>query len=472
MAVTDNSIAYAREAQSGDPSINPDYLTDASGYTGHAERLLLPRDEAELMSILAEAVATHTPITIAGAGTGLTGSRVAQGGWIVSMERFHKLEVHEGHALVGPAVRLMELTAAALPSGQFYAPDPTEISASIGGNIATNASGSKSFRYGATRRHVRALKVALLDGSVRWYRRGEPIDFDVPALPRPNVTKNTAGYQLAQGMDWVDLFVGSEGTLGIIVEAELSLLPLPKEIFAGVVFFAHDEAALDAVRAWRGVGELRMMEYADGPSLDMIRPRYPEIPAAANAALLIESEGSDLEAWYERLEAQSALTEASWFAQSDRDRERFRAFRHAMPQMVVETMTRRGFMNMGTDYSVPLDRDRDMLAFYRKRLEEELPGHYVIFGHIGDAHLHLNMLPATQEQAERASALLQEFAAYAVSLGGTVSAEHGLGKRKARLLALQYSPEEIDAMRAIKQRFDPHWLLGRGTLFAAPEDLA
>jgi FAD/FMN-containing dehydrogenase len=96
----------------------------------------------------------------------------------------------------------------------------------------------------------------------------------------------------------------------------------------------------------------------------------------------------------------------------------------------------------------------------------------VIYGHIGDAHLHLNMLPASPEQAEVASGLLREFAAYAVSLGGTVSAEHGVGKRKSSLLTLQYTPEEIAAMRAVKERFDPHWLLGRGTLFAPPANQA
>lgn len=462
------TIAYARGAQDGASAINPDYLTDASGYAGHAERLLVPRDEAELQAVLAEAVAAKIPITIAGAGTGLTGSRVPQGGWIVSMERFTKLEVHPGYALAGPAVRLVELRNAAAATGQFYAPDPTEISASLGGNIATNASGSRSFKFGATRRHVRALKVALLDGSLRWYRRGEAIDFEVPVLPRPNVTKNTAGYQLAPGMDWVDLFIGSEGTLGVVVEAELALLPLV-EVFSGVVFFASDEAALDAVRAWRSVAELRMMEYADDLSLELLRTRYPEIPARARAALMIEAEGADAEGWFERLEAQGALLDDSWFAMNDRDRERFRALRHALPQLVVETMTRRGFLNMGTDYAVPLERDRDLLAYYRRRLAQELPGHYVLFGHIGDAHLHLNMLPATKDEAERAAALLKEFAAYAVELGGTVSAEHGLGKRKASLLALQYTPVQIDAMRGIKERFDPHWLLGRGTLFSPPE---
>jgi FAD/FMN-containing dehydrogenase len=448
------------------------YLTDASGFTGWAERLFVPETEAQVVEILREAVGSGTPITVAGAGSGLTGSRVPQGGWVISMERFRKLEIESGFARVETAVTLLELRDAAARTGQFYAPDPTEITASMGGTIATNASGSRSFMYGSTRRHLRALRVALMDGSVREFRRGERIDFEVETIPLPATRKNTAGYRLAPGMEWVDLFCGSEGTLGVVLEAEVALLSIPKELFAGVIFFGSDEDALDAVAAWRSVGELRMMEYADRHVLEMLRGHYPEIPAEAQAALLIEAEGDDVEAWEARLEEHHALIEASWFAVGAKDRERFRAFRHSMPELVVETMRRRGFMNMGTDYAVPVGRDREMLAFYRERLEKELPGRYVIFGHIGDAHLHVNMLPATQAEAAVATGLLREFAAHAVELGGTVSAEHGLGKRKAPLLELQYSAEQIEAMRRVKRRLDPHWLLGRGTLFAAEQAAA
>jgi FAD/FMN-containing dehydrogenase len=302
---------------------------------------------------------------------------------------------------------------------------------------------------------------------MRWFRRGETIDFDVPVIPNPETTKNTAGYRLAPGMEWVDLFCGSEGTLGVTLEAEVSLLPIPKHLLSGVVFFASDDDALDAVARWRSVTELRMLEYADRPSLDLIRSQYPEIPRAAQAALLIEAEGDDLDAWERRLEESHALIEASWFGIEAKDRERFRKFRHAFPEAVVETNRKRGFMNMGTDYAVPLDKDREMLRCYRERLDVELPGRYVIYGHLGDAHLHLNILPTSAEEAQIATRLLREFAIEAVKLGGTVSAEHGLGKRKAGLLALQYTPEQIEAMRAVKRRFDPKELLGRGTLFGS-----
>jgi FAD/FMN-containing dehydrogenase len=453
-------------------TIAAQYLTDASGFTGWAERLIVPATEAEVVETLREAVKSVTPVTIAGAGSGLTGSRVPQGGWVISMERLRKLEIEPGFARVGPATSLLELRDASAHTGQFYAPDPTEITASIGGTIATNASGSRSLKYGSTRRHLRALRVALLDGTVRDFRRGEKIDFErdfgfsAPRLPVPATTKYTAGYKLEPGMDWIDLFCGSEGTLGVTLEAEVALLPLPKDLFSGVIFFASDDDALDAVARWRPIPELRMMEYADRRSLDMLRGRYPEIPKSAQAALLIEAEGDDVDAWEARLTAAHALIDASWFAVGAKDRERFRALRHSLPELVIETMRRHGFLNMGTDYAVPIACNGEMLAFYRKRLVQELPDSYVIYGHIGDAHLHVNMLPATQAQVDIATRLLREFAEHAVKLGGTVSAEHGLGKRKAKLLELQYSQEEIDAMRRVKQRLDPQWLLGRGTLFA------
>jgi len=414
-----------------------------------------------------EASAAGVPVTLAGAGTGVTGARVPFGGWVLSLERLNRLEIHRGYAIAGPGVLLRDLHAAAQSSGQFYPPDPTETSASVGGTIATNASGSRSFRYGPTRRWVERLRVVLADGRLRDVARGEPIDFDPGAIPLPRVTKNTAGYLLRPGMDWVDLFVGSEGTLGAVTEARLRLLPLPAAILAGVVFFSDDASAVDAVEAWRGAAPARMLEYIDAPSLGLLRARFPEIPTEARAALLIEQElasedDPEVDRWLDRIDAAGALAEASWFATAAADRERFRRFRHALPELVNETVRRMGSLKMHSDYAVPMERNREMLACYRSRLEAEFPGRYVIFGHIGDAHVHVNIFP---EDQARASALLLEFARRAVELGGTVSAEHGLGKRKAHLLALQYAPEDLEAMRAVKRRLDPQGLLGRGTLW-------
>jgi len=122
-------------------------------------------------------------------------------------------------------------------------------------------------------------------------------------------------------------------------------------------------------------------------------------------------------------------------------------------------------MKFSSDHAVPLDRNQEMLDYYRSTLEASFPGRYVIFGHIGDAHLHVNILPESDEDSARARELMVAFARHAVALGGTVSAEHGLGKRKAHFLELQFTPAEIESMKDVKRRLDPDWLLGRGTLF-------
>jgi FAD/FMN-containing dehydrogenase len=294
------------------------------------------------------------------------------------------------------------------------------------------------------------------------------VDFNPGSIPLPSVTKNTAGLLLRPGMDWVDLFVGSEGTLGVVTEATLRLIPAPKAVLAGLVFFPSDDEAVTAVEAWRAAAPVRMLEYFDQPSLDMMRARFPEIPAAARAAILFDQEMAsdddpEIDLWLERLDGTGALVDDSWFATSANDRERFRRFRHTLPELVNDRVRKSGAMKMSTDFAVPLARNREMLAYYRRRLEQEFPGHYVVFGHIGDAHVHVNLFSDPANPAP-AAALLTEFARHAVGLGGTVAAEHGVGKRKAHLLGLQYAPEHLEAMRAVKRRLDPSGILGPGTM--------
>jgi len=253
-----------------------------------------------------------------------------------------------------------------------------------------------------------------------------------------------------------------------VSEARMRLLPTPPAVLAGVIFFPHDDAALAAVDQWRSV-PVRMLEYFDAPSLDLLRCRFPEIPNAGRAAILFDQDlasddDPEIDAWAARIEGAEALAEDSWFALSAADRERFRRFRHSLPELVNDTVRRNGALKMNTDYAVPHARNREMLAYYRQRLEEEFRGKYVIFGHIGDAHLHVNIF-SSPDDPQHATDLILEFACKAVDLGGTVSAEHGLGKRKAHLLKLQYAREHIDAMRAVKWRLDPQNLLGQGVLF-------
>jgi len=457
------------------PEPDSPYLSDASGLRGCAAEVLIPENEAALSQILRDATAANTAVTISGSGTGVTGGRVPDGGWLVSLEKLNSVQVEKGYAICGAGASLSAVQAAAAPSRQFYAPDPTENSASIGGTVATNASGSRSFLYGDTRRHIRALRVVLANGEVLALRRGDKPPFVIPPIPAPDVKKNTAGYFMRQGMDYMDLFIGSDGTLGVVSQVEVTLLDIPKTLFTGVVFFDSDDRALDAVDQWRPVAGLRMLEYVDAASLDVVRSRFPEIPGDARAALMIEQDvksGEDAEeAWLDRLEASGALTDDSWFAASATDRERFRRFRHGLAEAVNEIIRQRGLMKANSDFAVPLAKSRDILQLYRDTLNREFPGQYVIFGHIGDAHVHINVLPPNKAEWDRAMGLMKSFAAAVVGMGGTVSAEHGLGKRKRDYLKLQFTAEQIETMRAVKRRLDPQWLLGRGTLFDVPAEV-
>ncbi len=428
-------------------------ITDASYFPGSAEETFSPVDEAELLTILNRASREAAPVTFMGALTGVTGAGVPQGGWAISLTRMNQMRIEPGRAIVGPGVLLRDLQSAAVRSGQFYAPDPTENTSSLGGNIAANASGSRSFKFGATREHVLSLRFALIDGSIVEARRGEAVNFDIPEVRLPRTTKHSAGYRLAPGMDLVDLFIGSEGTLGVVTQAELRLLPAPGELISGVVFFSSDAAALDAVERWRSTPGLRMLEYLDRPSLEMLDTPH-------GAALIIEQEGDA------DLDMTGAIESESWFAVSAADRERFRQFRHALPERCNDRIRRSGFLKLSTDYAVPIEHTRDIMRIYTRELDRYCANRYVIFGHIGDAHVHINTFSDSQQQFDTAKSLMTDLAREAVALGGTVGAEHGLGKRKAHLLGIQYSAEEIEAMRAIKRRYDPRWLLGRGTIFS------
>jgi FAD/FMN-containing dehydrogenase len=445
-------------------------IVDASGFTGRADEILTPANAQELAEILGRAGQSRTPVTAWGAGSGITGGGCPDGGLIVSLDRLKHLEVSPGRAVVGGGTLLKDLQAAASRSGQFYAPDPTEWTSSLGGNIATNASGSRSFLYGSTRRHILALTVAFMDGSLRTFRRGDKLDFPYSPLPAPATTKNTAGYFLPPEAEWVDLICGSEGTLGLVVEAELQLLPQPQDMLSGVVFFHDDAQALAAVDAWRQIPQLRMIEYMDAPSLGFLRGPYAaEIPSQARACLMIEQSldglsGDPIDAWVERLDQAGGL-EDSWFGETAKDRERFRVYRHTLPELVNAKVRQNGYQKLSSDFAVPIPRNAEMLHYYQESLAREFPGKTTIYGHIGDAHVHVNILSESQDDFDRGKDWMFRAAQQSVSLGGTVSAEHGLGKRKAHFLPLMFTPPQIEAMKQVKLHLDPQWLLGQGTLF-------
>ena len=448
------------------------YLQDASGYRGEADTVIVPTSITEVQEAVRKCALARTPITVAGAGTGLTGARVPHGGAVISLERFRKLQVEKGRAICGVGVALEELHQAAARMRQFLGPNPTESSASVGGVVSTNAGGARSFRYKSLRYQVLAMEVTFADGRTERLRRGDKVDFEHGVVRQPETTKNSAGYYLKPDVDWVELLAGSEGTLAIVTEVELALIPSPAAILSGVVFFPSESNAFGAVDAWRSLSELRLLEFMDEASIVFLRQRYPEIPASAKTALLVEQnleseEGPEVERWADRLKNQGALEE-SWFGFREAEQARFREFRHTLAVLVTESVRRNGFPKCATDFAVPIARNHELHSYYRRRCDEVFPSQYTIFGHVGDANNHVNLLPRTAAQADSAEKLIYEFAGKVVSMGGTVAAEHGIGKTKTGLLRLMYGEDALQAMRDVKSKLDPQWLLGRGTLFEAP----
>lgn len=480
------------------------YLTDASNMQGgHAEKLFLPESADEVAAVLREANAKGKSVTISGARTGTVGGAIPFGGYVISLEKLNKIKSIDRDArtaIVEPGVILGDLQKSVEAERMFYPPDPTEWSCQVGGTVATNASGSRSFKYGATREYVRALSIVLPDGDHIGLRRGEVFaesgvitfhcksgrEFSarVPDYERPDVRKNVSGYFSASPLDAIDLFIGSEGTLGIITEIELALLSKPEGFFSGVVFFENenellafvDEAkshSMETIRNPVGSDKIgaSLLEYFDDRSLAFIREQFPEVPVGLAGAVFFEQEttvdNEDVlfERWNEILEKHNADSERSWFTTSDGDREKMRNFRHALPVAVNERITKYGQRKIGTDMAVPDVNFQDFLQFYKDKLRESGLD-YVIFGHIGDCHLHANMLPKNDDEALAARRLYGRFISQAIMLGGTVSAEHGIGKLKRKYLSAMMGERYLNEMAELKRAFDPKGILGRGNMFA------
>ncbi|GAC1697346.1 MAG: hypothetical protein NVS9B3_15090 [Gemmatimonadaceae bacterium] len=238
----------------GDVDVRRAFSADASGLALLPDSVARPTTLGEVADILRHATADRVPVTAAGGQTSTTGASVTDAGILLSLrglDQIRDIDRAARTARIGPGALVGDLKRAAAAEGLLFAPDPTsEEESTIGGAIACNASGARSFRYGATRPHVRALTVMLADG-----RHVE--------LQRPSLEKNTVGYALAQ--DPVDLFVGSEGTLGVIVEAEVALLPLPAHVLGLGIPFASERDALAFVAGARESEGLRpqCLEYFD-----------------------------------------------------------------------------------------------------------------------------------------------------------------------------------------------------------------
>jgi len=511
-----------------------DYLRDESRLSGNAERIAFTREERELQELLA--AAQDWPVTVQGARTGICGGAVPRGGVILNLSRMNRVlavrqDSQNGRFLlrVQPGVLLADLNDGLarkhLPAAEwdaeslramqalrssaplFFPPDPTESGASLGGMAASNASGARSYAYGPTRAHLRALRLALADGAILSLWRGalprpqrasglhfqltaeggRQLEGQLPDYRMPD-TKNAAGLYARPDMELIDLVIGCEGTLGVLTELEILLSPIPPLMTGLMCFFGERAAALAFVRRLRAElptatlqaadpDGLAAIEYFDRAALDLL-PAFaelPEIPASPEAAVYVEIHARAKERSDEFAVSLARILaecggdeEATWIAEHPRELARLKDFRHALPEAVnllidERRRTEPGLTKLGTDMAVPPACLESLLARYRGDLAAA-GLEAVMYGHIGASHIHVNILPRSLEEYRCGQQLYKGWAEAVVGMGGTVSAEHGIGKLKVELLRVMYGEQGLQQMRRTIEVFNPGFRLNRGNM--------
>jgi glycolate oxidase len=403
-----------------------------------------PADTAGVAAVLAVAHARGVPVVPMGARTGLAGGAVPRGGGIaLSLERLDAIApVDRGNLRLtaGAGARTADVQTAALAAGLFYPPDPASLELStIGGNVATNAGGPRCFKYGVTGEYVLALEAVTADGRI--FRTG------------PATRKSATGPRLAQ------LLVGSEGTLAVVTEATLRLVPAPAGRVAATASFGSVEAAGAAVAAIVAEGLVpSAIELLDAECLELVG-----MPAAA-AMLLVEVDGPDaasVAAELSLVERALRRTGALWLelASDEREIERLWRARRALGPALTNATAYRLFQ----DVCVPPAEIPEAL----RRIGEIAVRHGIripVFGHAGDGNLHPSVLYDDVSQAYAAHAAEADVLRAAVALGGTVSAEHGIGLLKVPFLADALDPVALELARTLKRALDPRGILNPGKL--------
>lgn len=527
-----------------------EFETDESGifHASGIEAVFYPANAADVRQILQEANAQKKLVTISGGGTGLTGGRVAtEGGWILSTTelreaslftgsraqplnitgekteleappkerafaadtpykicegeqfgRHFRLLLDEEHQeVIVPAGITLELLGQMLPPGLIYPPDPTERTATIGGTIATNASGARTFYFGPTRQWILGLEIVLPEGEIAIIERGDvqaqegvlrfavgkqAYEIKVPTYQMPPV-KNAAGLYAQPNMDLIDLFIGAEGILGVVTQARIKLAPVESDIIGEIAFFSRLDEALGFVE------DLRQAKHAGAPVLSIeffdehaLRfMQHPSVRGDYAAAIYTEILGGieEAEPLLAALEKHNAAQD--WFAETPTERQEQQAFRHSLPEGVNTYLRRHGSYKLGTDFAVPAAQFGRLLELTQAAAEEfrtRFPRegeHTATWGHIGNYHLHFNFLACNEEELAVARRLYVQLAQEAVALGGTISAEHGVGKKTVEIegqilpyLQLMYGREGLQEIAAVKRALDPLWILNRGNMTPGP----
>ncbi len=425
------------------------YAHDESGIGRFVPTCAVQARHAEdVQAVLAVSRERRVPVIPRGAGTGKAGAALAeQGGIVLSLERMNRiLEIspEDGVAVVEPGVILKTLMDAVEARGLFYPPDPNSLNAcSIGGNIAHNAGGPRALKYGVTADYVLGLKAVLPSGEL--IRTGH------------RSIKGVAG------LDLTHLIVGSEGTLAIVVEATLQLLPLPRRVETGLALFPSEAHAAQAVLNIFADGHLpRACELFDAASMRLVTPKAPfKFPEGVGGALLFEFDGNGDQVADELVRAGELCTAAGALtvlaAQSDAQRRQMWETRRLVSVAMMEAKPHK----ISEDVAVPRGKLVEMIAEAR-RIGERHGIATASYGHAGDGNLHVNLLFNSAAERAAGQAAIDEVLRAALALGGTITGEHGVGIAKRAFLPLELGAEVMALQRRLKAAFDPENLLNPG----------
>lgn len=449
------------------PDVNPDYARDEMPIYGtHAPEVAVEALSTEEIAAVVKLCYDHNiPVTTRGAGTGLVGGCVpVMGGVLISTTRMNKIlsyDLENFTVTLQPGVLLQQLAEDALAHGCLYPPDPGEKLATLGGNVSTNASGMRGVKYGATRDYVKAMTVVLPTGEVTSFGSA--------------VSKTSSGYNL------LHLMIGSEGTLGIITELTLKLIPAPGATISLVVPFAALAPCIATVPKLRQSGlnpqaieffEREILLTSEAYLEKQVFPRVID-GTEVGAYLLITFDGNSLSALDATIEqaAELLLAEGALdvlVADTPAKLKEAWAARSSFLEGIEEQTT----LLDECDVVVPVTRIPEYVV-YADSLAKHYDFRLQYFGHAGDGNLHIYACSNDMDREEflaQVDDFMTKLYAKTMALGGQISGEHGIGRGKIKYLAQAVGETNIALMRGIKQVFDPKMILNPGKIFSLPED--
>jgi len=429
------------------------YSYDATGEEYWPQWVVLPENENQVKAILDIARKYSLVVTPRGAGVGYTGGALAiHGGLVLGFSRMNRIlsvDCQSMTAVVEPGVVTNDLARHCEKLGLFYPPDPASLKTStIGGNVAENAGGPRCYKYGVTGRYVQRLQGYLIDGT--------PFTFGALSL------KDVAGYNIK------DLLIGSEGTLAIITRITLRLIGLPAARRLWRLDFANltDAAAFLRSIVLAGISP-SALEFMDRSALTAAS-EYLELALAEEigASLLVELDGEVWELDFRKRQLEKLLSGQKLCgvhqAESAEEMEHLWQIRRAISPAISRLKPKK----INEDVAVPAWLIPQTVEYFHQRAND-LKILLVLFGHFGDGNIHTNLMvdPADPEEMARAEILLRDIFSYVLSIGGSLSGEHGIGISKKPFMTMQFTHEELELMKRIKSAFDPQNRLNPGKIW-------